>query len=230
MTTLTGFYRPSRSRLSASGNRPAQHLTALLTALLMLLSANACSAQTLMILGDSLSSAYNVPLEEAWVSLLDQRLEREGLDWEVINESISGETTGGALRRLPGLLEELDPDAVVIELGGNDGLRGFPPEVIRNNLAQIIERSLNDGAEVLLVGMKMPPNYGSAYTAAFSQVFSDLAGRYDIPLVPFFLEGVYETPGAMQADGIHPTAGAQSRLLENLWPKLQTILQDTASD
>ncbi len=231
MVSLLGF--PKRLRLVKIlwlRRCLVPRMAALLAATLLTFSvgAYASSANTLMILGDSLSSAYNVPVEDAWVSLLKQRLQRENMDWNVANESISGETTDGGLRRLPGLLRDIDPDVVVIELGGNDGLRGFPPRVIRENLVEMVERSRSSGANVLLVGMQMPPNFGSGYTQAFSRVFKEISEQYDVPLVPFFLEGVYNRPGAMQSDGIHPTASAQSRLLENVWPELQVILRETA--
>lgn len=200
---------------------------ALLTLLLLFFSAtlNAAPQNTLMVLGDSLSASYGVQVEESWVSLLEQRLEQEGLDWRVANESISGETTDGGLRRLPSLLAEIEPHVVVIELGGNDGLRGFPPDVIRENLASMIELSQDSGARVLLVGMQIPPNYGQAYTRAFRDIFPELAARYDTSLVPFFLDGIYNREGAMQSDGIHPAAVAQPQLLDNVWPELKELLQ-----
>lgn len=185
----------------------------------------AAAEKTLMVMGDSLSAAYGVQVEQAWVSLLEQRLDEENLNWQVANESISGETTGGGLRRLPELLAEIDPDLVVIELGGNDGLRGFPPQIIRENLARMIELSQQSGAEVLLVGMQIPPNYGSAYTKAFRDIFPALAEEYQTALVPFFLEGVYNREGAMQSDGIHPTAAGQPQLLDNVWPELKGMLE-----
>ncbi|HEY9120688.1 MAG TPA: arylesterase [Marinobacter sp.] len=184
------------------------------------------SQNTLMIFGDSLSAAYGVQTEEAWVALLKERLDEEGLDqWQVVNASISGETTDGGLRRLPELLEKNEPDIVIIELGGNDGLRGFPPQVIRRNLSSMIEQVNESGARALLVGMQIPPNYGQRYTSAFAEIYPELAAEQDTELVPFFLDGIYDREGMMQDDDIHPTAEAQSQLLENVWPVLEPMLR-----
>lgn len=184
------------------------------------------SQNTLMIFGDSLSAAYGVQTEEAWVALLKARLDEEGLDqWQVVNASISGETTDGGLRRLPKLLDENEPDIVIIELGGNDGLRGFPPQVIRRNLASMIEQVNEAGARALLVGMQIPPNYGQRYTSAFAEIYPELADEQDTELVPFFLDGIYDQEGMMQDDDIHPTAEAQGQLLENIWPVLEPMLR-----
>lgn len=184
------------------------------------------NGNTLMIVGDSLSAAYGVQTEEAWVALLRERLQEEGLDqWTVVNASISGETTDGGLRRLPDLLEKNDPDVVVIELGGNDGLRGFPPNVIRQNLARMIEQVDEAGAKTLLVGMQIPPNYGKRYTSAFADIYPELAEEHDTELVPFFLDGIYDKEGMMQDDEIHPTAEAQGQLLDNVWPVLEPMLR-----
>lgn len=181
---------------------------------------------TLMIFGDSLSAAYGVQTEVAWVALLKERLDEEGLDqWQVVNASIGGETTDGGLRRLPKLLNENEPDIVVIELGGNDGLRGFPPKVIRRNLSRMIEQANEAGARVLLVGMQIPPNYGQRYTSAFAEIYPELAEEHETELVPFFLDGVYDQDGMMQDDDIHPTAEAQGQLLDNVWPVLQPMLR-----
>lgn len=219
MFTQIGARRVSQNRFSA--------IIAVFLASLIIYSgpSKAASDNTLMILGDSISAAYGVPLEEAWVSLLEQRLDREGMDWEVANESISGETTDGGLNRLSDLLAVIDPDVVVVELGGNDGLRGFPPRVIRQNLSDIIEKSRDSGAQVLLVGMQIPPNYGSAYTAAFRDIYPELAEQYQTGLVPFFLQDIYDREGGMQADGIHPAASSQQQLLDNLWPELKPLLE-----
>lgn len=184
------------------------------------------SQNTLMIFGDSLSAAYGVQTEEAWVALLKERLDEEGLDqWQVVNASISGETTDGGLRRLPKLLDENEPDIVIIELGGNDGLRGFPPQVIRRNLSSMIEQVNEAGARALLVGMQIPPNYGQRYTSAFAEIYPELADELDTELVPFFLDGIYDQEGMMQDDDIHPTAEAQGQLLENIWPVLEPMLR-----
>ncbi|KPP97613.1 MAG: lysophospholipase [Marinobacter sp. HL-58] len=184
------------------------------------------SQNTLMIFGDSLSAAYGVQTEEAWVALLEERLEEEGLDqWQVVNASISGETTDGGLRRLPRLLDKNQPDIVILELGGNDGLRGFPPDVIRQNLASMIEQVNDAGARALLVGMQIPPNYGQRYTRAFADIYPELAEEQETELLPFFLDGIYDQEGMMQDDDIHPTAEAQGRLLDNVWPVLEPMLR-----
>lgn len=182
--------------------------------------------QTLLILGDSLSAAYGVPSETAWVQLLRERLQETGLsNWRVVNASISGETTDGGVRRLPELLEKNSPSVVIIELGGNDGLRGFPPEVIKSNLATMVENAKNSGARTILVGMQIPPNYGQRYTQLFADIFPALSDSYNTALVPFFLDGIYDQENLMQGDGIHPTAEAQPKLLENVWPELKPLLE-----
>src|SRR5690554_168688 len=164
---------------------------------LMLLSLSALASQnTLLVVGDSLSAAYGVPSDTAWVQLLRDRLDERGLNWEVVNASISGETTDGGLRRLPDLLQKNQPDVVIIELGGNDGLRGFPPDVIESNLADMIEQVRDMGAIPVLVGMQIPPNYGQRYTRMFADIFPKLSDRYDTPLVPFFLEGTKQRRAA----------------------------------
>ncbi|MCA0911447.1 arylesterase [Marinobacter nauticus] len=200
-----------------------------LSALLLLTLPALASQNTVLVLGDSLSAAYGVPSETAWVELLRDRIESQDLDWTVVNASISGETTDGGLRRLPGLLEAHDPTIVVIELGGNDGLRGFPPNVIESNLANMIEQVRDTGATPLLVGMQIPPNYGQRYTTMFADIFPTLSDRYNTVLVPFFLDGIYDQDGLMQGDGIHPTEEAQPRLLDNIWPKLEPLLNNQAS-
>ncbi len=182
---------------------------------------------TLLIMGDSLSAAYGVQTDEAWVALLRQRLDERGFSgWKLVNASISGETTDGGLRRLPDLLDRHQPDIVMIELGGNDGLRGFPPQVIRRNISRMIEQSREIDAEILLVGMRIPPNYGKPYTEAFASIFPELAERFDTQLVPFFLANIYDQEALMQDDDIHPTAAAQGQLLDNVWPVLKPMLAD----
>jgi acyl-CoA thioesterase-1 len=187
------------------------------------------SQNTVLVVGDSLSAAHGVPSETAWVELLRDRIDSQELNWTVVNASIGGETTDGGLRRLPGLLETHDPTIVIIELGGNDGLRGFPPNVIESNLANMIEQVRDIGATPLLVGMQIPPNYGQRYTTMFADIFPTLSDRYNTPLVPFFLDGIYDQDGLMQGDGIHPTEEAQPRLLDNIWPKLEPLLNKQAS-
>lgn len=183
--------------------------------------------RNLLIMGDSLSAAYGVQTEQAWVALLRQRLDNQGFsDWTVINASISGETTDGGLRRLPELLTRHEPEIVMIELGGNDGLRGFPPQVIRQNIATMIEKSRQADAGILLVGMQIPPNYGQRYTRAFATIYPELADRFGTELVPFFLADIYDNEAMMQDDDIHPTAEAQGQLLDNVWPVLKPMLAD----
>ncbi len=203
-----------------------QTVRSILFLLLACLAAPALASQnTLLILGDSLSAAYGVPTEQAWVQLLKQRLDRNGLSqWQVVNASISGETTDGGARRLPGLLEDNEPDVVLIELGGNDGLRGFPPQVIEANLAEMIALVQDSGARAILVGMQIPPNYGQRYTQMFADIYPTLSDRYDTALVPFFLQGIYDQDGMMQDDGIHPSVDAQPQLLDNVWPVLEPTL------
>ncbi|MGO1502728.1 MAG: arylesterase [Marinobacter sp.] len=182
--------------------------------------------QTLLVLGDSLSAAYGVPSETAWVQLLRERLQSNGLsNWRVVNASISGETTDGGVRRLPELIEKNNPSVVIIELGGNDGLRGFPPGVIKSNLTSMVEDVQNSGARAILVGMQIPPNYGQRYTKMFADIFPALSDSYSTALVPFFLNGIYDQENLMQDDGIHPTAEAQPMLLENVWPVLKPLLE-----
>lgn len=180
----------------------------------------------LLVVGDSLSAAYNMPEAEGWVSLLEDRLDRASTTPpKVINASISGETTAGGLSRLPALLETHDPGVVVIELGGNDGLRGLSPAQIRDNLGRMIALAGEAGAKVVLVGIDIPPNYGAAYRERLRGVYHDLAEAHDVALLPFFLDGVALEDGLMQADGVHPTAAAQPRLLDNIWPLLAQALE-----
>ncbi len=181
-------------------------------------------AGTLLVVGDSISAALGMDTRQGWVALLEQRLEEQGLDHQVINASISGDTTAGGLTRLPRLLAEHQPEWVILELGGNDGLRGLSPAQMRQNLLAMIERSQSSGAQVIVLGMRLPPNYGQRYNRAFEQVYTDLAEQTRVPLVPFFLEGVGGVEGMMQADGIHPAPAAQERMLDNLWPVLKQML------
>ena len=181
---------------------------------------------TVMILGDSISAAYGIQRETGWVALLHERLTTLAAPIAVINASVSGETTGGGLARLRQALDAHDPAVVVIELGGNDGLRGYPIERIKDNLSQIVALAKVDSRQVLLIGMQIPPNYGPRYTRAFTGMFAEIAEEHDIALVPFFLEVVALTPELMQRDGIHPTADAQLILLDTMWPYLENLLPD----
>ncbi|KQQ60052.1 esterase [Pseudomonas sp. Leaf127] len=193
-------------------------------ALGLLLLSQGAMAGTVLIVGDSISAAFGLDTRQGWVSLLQQRLQAQGLDDKVVNASISGDTSAGGLARLPALLAEHKPSLVVLELGGNDGLRGQQPAQLQQNLASMIEQSQKAGARVLLLGMRIPPNYGPRYTQAFEKVYASLAEEKKVPFVPFFLEGVGGVPGMMQDDGLHPAAGAQATLLENVWPTLKPLL------
>ncbi|WP_434697229.1 arylesterase [Pseudomonas sp. Z1-14] len=182
------------------------------------------AAGTVLIVGDSISAAFGLDTRQGWVSLLEQRLKAEGFDDKVVNASISGDTSAGGLARLPTLLAAHKPELVVLELGGNDGLRGQPPTQLQQNLAAMIDSSRASGAKVLLLGMQLPPNYGRRYTEAFSKVYSSLAEEKNVPLVPFFLKDVGGVQGMMQGDGLHPSVAAQGKLLENVWPTLKPLL------
>ncbi len=179
-----------------------------------------------MVLGDSISAAYGIQREAGWVALLEQRLHETHPQARVVNASISGETTDGGLTRLPAALSEHKPRIVILELGGNDGLRGYPVLKLRENLQKMIDLSIAAKAKPLLVGMQIPPNYGIRYTTAFRDIFSTLASTNQIPVVPFLLEGVALRPGLMQSDGIHPTAQAQPAMRDTVWQVLQPLLTD----
>lgn len=192
---------------------------------LLLPTAFAARSPTLLVLGDSLSAGFGTALDQGWVSLLKQRIAEQGLPHEVINASISGDTTAGGLSRLPSLLAEHQPAVVIIELGANDGLRGFPPKQIAAALTALTEQAQAAGARVLLAGLRLPPNYGSAYADQFQAVYGQVAAATGAALVPRLLAGVAEDRGLMQADGLHPTAAAQPRLLDNVWPVLLPLLE-----
>jgi acyl-CoA thioesterase I len=187
-------------------------------------SAATQSPRTVVVLGDSLSAGYGIELHQGWVSLLSQRLADEGYGYKVVNASVSGETTQGGLSRLPRMLELHKPAIVIVELGGNDGLRGLPLATSRENLKRTIELARKANARVLLVGMVIPPNYGPRYGQEFRDMFAALAKQFQLSFVPFFLDKVALEPGLMQNDGIHPNAKGQPQLLENLWPKLKPLL------
>lgn len=192
--------------------------------LALLLITQQAAAQTLLVVGDSISAGLGLDTSLGWVSLLDKRLKEQGFDYTVVNASISGDTTAGGLARLPALLSEQKPTLVVIELGGNDGLRGMAPAQLQQNLNAMVQQSRQAGAKVVLLGMKLPPNYGERYTSAFAAVFPKVASETGSALVPFLLEGAAGEPSMMQPDGIHPAAAAQSRLLDNVWPTLKPLL------
>lgn len=186
-------------------------------------------AGTVLVVGDSLSAAYNIPVSSGWVSLLADKVDQYKPGFEVVNASISGDTTSGGRSRLPALLDEHAPAVVVIELGGNDGLRATPIGVIRDNLIAMIEASRDAGAEVILAGMQLPPSYGRRYTEQFRDLYAELEETFDLALIPFFLEGVGDNPDLMQGDGIHPTEDAQPLILKLVWPHLKPLLQAAAS-
>jgi acyl-CoA thioesterase-1 len=181
-----------------------------------------CRAETIMVFGDSLSAAYGIPREAGWVSLLQQELQRNRKNLQVVNASISGETTAGGLQRIAAALRQHQPAIVILELGANDGLRGTPVADIEANLAALIRQARKARARVLLLGMRLPPNYGADYTARFEAMYAKLAQRYHIALVPFFLKDV--APEQFQADNLHPTAQAQPHILNTVWQGLKPLL------
>ncbi|MFM7533663.1 MAG: arylesterase [Rubrivivax sp.] len=182
----------------------------------------------ILILGDSLSAEYGLPRGRGWVALLEQRLQRERVRGRIVNASISGETSSGGRSRLPALLEQHRPQVLVVELGGNDALRGLPLAMTRDNLTEMVRRGQAAGARVLLLGMQMPPNFGRSYAEAFSALYAEVAKARQAALVPFFLRGVADTadPTALfQADRIHPNEEAQPKMLDNVWPALRPLLR-----
>lgn len=190
-------------------------------------AAAAPASGPILVLGDSLSAAHNIPLESGWVALLDKRLQEPGSHYRhaVVNASISGETTAGGLARLPALLAAHHPGLVVIELGSNDGLRGLPLAQVRANVKQLIEDSRAAGASVVLVGVEIPVNYGPQYRDGLRAIYRDSAREFNAPLVPFLLDGVAQDPALMQDDGLHPRAEAEPKVLANVWPALETALR-----
>lgn len=179
---------------------------------------------TLLVWGDSLSAGYGIAAESAWPRLLDQKLVREGYRYQVVNASISGETTAGGLSRLPEALARHKPAIILIELGANDGLRSLPLPVMQRNLASMIEKSQAAGAKVMLIGMRMPPNFGPVFAEKFRAVYADLSTKYATSLVPFMMEGFAQKAELFQEDGLHPLAPAQPMILENIWPALKPLL------
>lgn len=197
-----------------------------LVVLIVTLSAptiNANERPIVLVMGDSLSAAYGLENDQGWVTLLEKRLSDQAT---VANASISGETTSGGLQRFSDILTKQQPNIVLLELGGNDGLRGLAPTQMRDNLASMIEQSQEADAQVLLLGIDIPPNYGHAYRDAFTGVYYSLAEEYDVPLVPFLLEDIALNQALMQSDGIHPTADAQPIILDNVWPELEPLLDN----
>lgn len=182
------------------------------------------SDRTILVFGDSLSAALGIRAEQGWVELLARRLQSQGYGYEVVNASVSGETSAGGLQRLPRALDLHHPAIVILELGANDGLRGLPVAATRANLAQMVRLSQAQGARVLLIGIRLPPNYGPRYGDEFAAVYSALAEQNHLPLVPFLLQDVALNPKLMQEDGMHPNADGEPVVLENVWPRLKPLL------
>lgn len=208
-------------------------ITRLLAGLLLLtilaastaaMASNGRNNGTILVVGDSLSAAYRMNERDGWVYLLSQQIRTKELPYEVINASVSGETTAGGLSRLPALLETHSPQIVILQLGGNDGLRGLPVPTIRQNLLDMVRLSQQAGAQVLLAGIQIPPNYGPRYTEPFAAQYGEIAESEQVPWLPFLLEGVAEYRALMQDDGIHPTEEAQAIILDNVWPVLIELL------
>ena len=192
------------------------------------MAANALGTQppTVLVFGDSLSAGYGIDIDNSWTALLQDRLEELGYEHRVVNASISGETTEGGAARIETALSTFTPDLIILELGGNDGLRGFPPERMRMNLEKIIKSSKDSGASVVLLGIRIPTNYGPRYTAAFEGVYRQVADDLGIEWIEFFMEGVAMNDELLQADRIHPNTEAQPILLENAWPIISATLGD----
>ena len=189
------------------------------------MTASADDSATILILGDSISAAYNMEISQSWPSLLQDRLDQHGYAYRVFNSSISGDTTRGGLARLPRLIEMHHPAIVLLELGGNDGLRGLPVEETRKNLSAMIEQSQAAGAKVILAEMRIPPNYGQTYTEKFAATYALMTEEYGVMLLPFMLESIALESGMMQDDGIHPAIEAQPILVDKVWVLLEPQLQ-----
>ena len=202
-----------------------KRISSYLVLLALCLSPTWVFAKTVMVLGDSISAGYGIEPQQAWVNLLQKRLDQQyPKQHKVVNASVSGETTSGALARLPKLLQTHKPNVVVIELGGNDGLRGQPPQMIQKNLAQLIQQSQKANATVVVLRMKIPPNYGTAYSKAFENNYKMVSQQYKVKLLPFFLEGVAGNKSLMQKDLVHPNGKAQPILLNLAYPYIKGAL------
>jgi acyl-CoA thioesterase I len=199
----------------------------LLTILILVAAtaAQAATSPTILIFGDSLSAGYGIDVDQSWGALLQQRLAEQGYEHRVVNASISGETTEGGVTQIDKAIEEFSPELIILELGGNDGLRGSPPARIKDNLTAIAQRARDSGAEVVLLGIRIPTNYGPRYTRAFEAVYSDVAEELDIRWIEFFMEGVALNDDLLQEDRIHPNAAAQPILLDNAWPVIRATLE-----
>lgn len=180
-------------------------------------AAEADSELSLLVFGDSLSAAYGIEERQGWVELMRQRVENQGLPVQLHNASVSGETSSGGLARLPAALASHEPDIVLLELGGNDGLRGLPLKLLKQNLQRMIDLIRDSDAQVILAGMQIPPNYGPRYTLPFTELFGELAAENSIPFIPFLIDGIPQQPELMQSDGIHPRAEAQTMIVDNVW-------------
>ena len=198
----------------------------LLLAINALAPAQGVIAPTVLVFGDSLSAGYGIDIDQSWPALLQSRLASQGYEHRVINASISGETTEGGKTRIGPALERFHPDLVILELGGNDGLRGFPPEVMKDNLKTIVETTKASGATVVILGIRIPTNYGPRYTQAFENVYRDLSEQLGVLWIEFLMDGVASNEALMQDDGIHPNADAQLILLDNAWPIIRQALTD----
>ena len=199
--------------------------------LILLLSFPAQSEESLLlVLGDSISAGYGIKLDAGWVALLEKRLAAEGYPYRVKNASISGDTTSGAAARLGQLIAKEVPSISIVELGGNDGLRGLSLEEMELSLDRIIQELQQAGSEVLLIPMRLPPNYGPAFNDRFESIYQGLAGKHGVTLATFILHEIGENPEMMQADGIHPKAGAQQKMLDNIWDELEPMLKPSSVD
>ncbi len=214
------------ARRRSPGRKAAGAALLLLTMAFTLHLAHAAPAPTILVFGDSISAAYGMRVEEGWVALLRKKLFDEGYGWRVVNASVSGETTAGGRERLPRALELHRPKVVILELGANDGLRGLPPLEMSANLEAMITAAQAAGAAVLMIRMPLPTNYGAPYTERFGTVFTDLAGRYRLALVPFHLQEI-EGTGLLQEDRLHPGVRAQPLLLAKVWPALRKAIEKT---
>lgn len=180
----------------------------------------------MLVFGDSLSAGYGIDVDQSWASLLQTRLQEQGYEHRVVNASISGDTTESGAARIGQAITTFSPELIILELGGNDGLRGIPPSRMRSNLQSIIRTSTDSGADVVLLGIKIPPNYGQRYIEEFEAVFRDVAEEMEVPWIEFFMEGVALNDQLMQDDGIHPNAAAQPILLDNAWPMIDSALSN----
>lgn len=207
------------------------HITKLLSLSLLLFTFSLSSqaetrSSNILVYGDSLSAAYGLAPEQGWVALLQKRLQTQKTPYHVVNSSVSGETTSGGLARFEQTLKQHQPSVVMLELGANDGLRGLSVPEMRNNLSKMIKLAQNAKAQVILLGIMIPPNYGPRYTRDFKNVYPQLADEFKLKLVPFFLDGVAGKAAYIQEDGLHPNAIAQSKILENIWPTLNDVLSN----